>query len=100
MKTLFSIITFSLLASFAQPSLAACDENTVAAEVNGLVCDFCARALEKLFGKHDEVKDISVDLDKGIVTIQLNDGRTLDDAVINQLIHDAGYNVTTIKKGC
>lgn len=94
------IITFSFLLTITQPALANCDANTVKAEVNGLVCDFCARALEKVFGKQEAVKDIDVNLDDGVITIQLNDGQTLDDTTINQLIHDAGYNVTTIKKGC
>lgn len=64
--------------------------------VNGLVCDFCARALEKTFGKKDEVKAIDVDLDSKIVTIMFKDGQSLDDATLRQIITDSGYNVKGI----
>ena len=66
--------------------------------VNGLVCDFCARALEKTFGKKDEVKGIDVNLETKIVTINFNDGQTLDDATLTQIITDSGYNVEGIHR--
>lgn len=64
--------------------------------VNGLVCDFCARALEKVFGKQNAVNDIDVNLDTKIITIDFKDGQTLDDTTITQLITDSGYNVDSI----
>lgn len=64
--------------------------------VNGLVCDFCARALEKVFGKQDAVNDIDVNLDSKIITIDFKDGQRLDDETIKQLIQDSGYNVESI----
>ena len=66
--------------------------------VNGLVCDFCARALEKTFGKRAEVKGIDVNLDTKIVTINFNDGQTLDDDTIRQIITDSGYNVEGVHR--
>lgn len=75
-------------------------ENKIDVKVNGLICDFCARALEKVFSKRQEVKGIDVDLDNGNVTIAMQPGKTLDDATITQLITDSGYNVTNIHKGC
>jgi len=41
---------------------------TVTVKVNGLVCDFCARALEKIFSKQDSVENIEVDLTTKMVT--------------------------------
>ncbi len=64
--------------------------------VNGLVCDFCARALEKVFGKQEAVNDIDVNLDNKIITIDFKDGQSLDDETITQLINDSGYNVESI----
>ena len=66
------------------------------ASVNGLVCDFCARALEKTFSKKEEVNSINVDLDEKIVTINFNSDQQLDETTITQLITDAGYNVEKI----
>lgn len=78
---------------------AAC-EDTIDIKVNGLVCDFCARALEKVFGKRDEVSGIDVDLDNALVKVALELGQTIDDETLTRLINDSGYNVTAIDKGC
>ena len=66
--------------------------------VNGLVCDFCARALEKVFGKEEAVKGIDVNLDTKIITINFKEDQTLSDERIKQLITDAGYNVEGIHR--
>lgn len=66
--------------------------------VNGLVCDFCARALEKTFGKQAAIKGIDVNLESKVVTINFNEGQTLDDETISKLIADSGYNVENIHR--
>ena len=53
MKNLF--LFFILFASFYKYSLSNDSSSTIYAYVNGLVCDFCARALEKTIGNNDEV---------------------------------------------
>jgi len=75
-------------------------EDTVNVKVNGLVCDFCARALEKVFSKRDEVSGINVDLNAANVTIAMKPGQSISDDILTQLITDSGYNVTAIDKGC
>ena len=64
--------------------------------VNGLVCDFCARSIEKIFKKNDSVYDIEVNLEKMLITIQMNENKTLDNETIKKLINDSGYDVTEI----
>lgn len=78
---------------------AAC-EDKVNVKVDGLVCDFCARALEKVFSKQDSVAGINVDLDNSNVTIAMKPGKTMDDETLQSLITDSGYNVRGIDKGC
>ena len=73
-------------------------DHTIVAQINGLVCDFCARALEKVFGKRDEVTGIDVNLDTKLVTIGFKKGADIDDATITKLITDAGYNVVEIRR--
>lgn len=73
-------------------------DNIITAQIDGLVCDFCARALEKVFGKRVEVSGIEVNLDTKIVTIGLKKAADIDDATIMRLITDAGYNVVKIKR--
>ncbi|MEM9102265.1 MAG: heavy metal-associated domain-containing protein [Pseudomonadota bacterium] len=69
-------------------------------KVNGLVCDFCARALEKVFGKQEEVSGIAVDLDNGKVVVTLKEGQKIDNVTLTALITDSGYNVVDIQQGC
>jgi copper chaperone CopZ len=66
--------------------------------VNGLVCDFCARALEKVFGTEEAVESIDVDLDTKIITIYFIENQSLDNDRITTLITDAGYNVEAIHR--
>lgn len=75
-------------------------QQLVIAEVNGLVCDFCARALEKVFNKRSEVYGIDVNLDKGQVEIQFKHQQRIDDALLTKLITDSGYNVVKLTNGC
>lgn len=68
--------------------------------VNGLVCDFCARALEKVFSKKVEVAGIEVNLDDSIVLLDLKKQRNLDDNIVTKLINDSGYDVVSINRSC
>ena len=94
MKNLF--LFFILFASFYKYSLSNDSSSTIYAYVNGLVCDFCARALEMTIGKKDEVKSINVDLKDKLITINFNENQRLENSVITQLINDAGYTVREI----
>jgi len=78
---------------------AAC-EDTVNIKVSGLVCDFCARSLEKVFLKRGDVAGIKVDLGKGSVVVAMKPGLPIDDATLTKLITDSGYNVSAIHRGC
>jgi copper chaperone CopZ len=73
-------------------------DHSITVTINGLVCDFCARALEKVFSKRSEVSGIDVNLESKIVTIGLKKAADIDDATITKLITDAGYNVVKINR--
>ena len=90
------ILIILILFSANKLSFAVDQSNTVYAHVNGLVCDFCARALEKTIGKQESVNSIEVNLTNKIITINLNLGKTLDDYTITQLIEDSGYSIRKI----
>ncbi len=90
----------------AEPSAASNDmenavcEDTINVKVSGLVCDFCARSLEKVFLKRGDVAGIKVDLGKGSVAVAMKSGLTIDDATLTKLITDSGYNVSAVHRGC
>ncbi len=97
------------LALAASPAIAAPEAPTttteaprgdiVIANVNGLVCDFCAQSIRKLFGNEAAIADVAVDLDNGKVTLALKPGKAMDDAAIEKLIRRAGYSLVSIDRG-
>lgn len=64
--------------------------------VNGMVCAFCVDNLTKIFKKQAAVKDINIDLDHKLLTLQLKPGQDLSDDKISSLVKKAGYTVTKI----
>ncbi|MBK67840.1 MAG: hypothetical protein CMP22_06885 [Rickettsiales bacterium] len=65
--------------------------------VNGLVCDFCARALDKVFTKQEAVEDIDVNLDTKLITIDFKPEQSLEEEKIKELITDSGYDVVDVE---
>ena len=62
--------------------------------VKGMVCDFCARGIEKIFMKDAAVKKIDVDLTKGKVLIAYTSDAEISFDVISQKILANGQNAT------
>jgi mercuric ion binding protein len=67
-------------------------------KVNGMVCAFCGQGITKKFKEKSEVKEVKVDLDHKLVTLNFNDGKNLDDQVITELLKDSGYSVEGITR--
>ena len=60
--------------------------------VQGMVCDFCARGIEKTFKKDKNVKKIDVDLSKGKVLIAYNNNKEIKFDDIKEKILINGQN--------
>lgn len=97
MKTV--LLTLITLLSLSSISIADHAKGTITADVEGLVCDFCARAVEKVFLKQAEVDSININLDDKKIEIYLKENKTMDESIVKQLIVDSGYNVKEIRYG-
>lgn len=87
------ILTFAFIFAFMSVAHARSVVN-----VNGMVCDFCAQALEKVFGKKEEVSSIEVNLDDQTVIIHYSEGLgPLSDEEIGKAVYWAGYNIVSIQ---
>ena len=73
-------------------------DNFININVNGMVCDFCAQSIEKVFMKRIEVKGINVNLEDQKVVIYLEKKTDIEDATISTIFEDAGYTVETINR--
>ena len=66
--------------------------------VEGMVCDFCAQAIERVFMKREEVAGITINLDDQNVIISLKSEKDIENTTIEELFLNAGYNVQTIDR--
>ena len=101
MKFLLQIITvviFTFIVNKEIKSQNKIENQILKISVNGLVCDFCARSIEKLFRKKESVESINVDLENMLITIYLKKGKNINNIIVTQLIKDSGYDVTEINR--
>jgi len=101
MRKIYLILVFcffSISAFSESGNLECAKKNSVNVDVNGMVCDFCARALEKVFSEKQEVAAIDVDLDNGKISINFNNGADLEDSTIQKLVTNSGYDVVKINR--
>ena len=74
------------------------DNNVVAVvSVQGMVCDFCARGIEKTFGKDKRISKIDVDLASGKVLLAFPVADDIDNADITKKILNNGLNTADIQ---
>ncbi|MEM7327182.1 MAG: heavy-metal-associated domain-containing protein [Pseudomonadota bacterium] len=107
MKSLCLAVSATLFA-FASPLALAENERSaeatssaqtlVTAKVNGMVCDFCARAVTKVFGKEAAVENVHVDLDNGEIHVTLKSGTDLSDERVATLVKKSGYDLVSIAR--
>ena len=76
---------------------------TIKIGVEGMVCDFCAQSIEKVFLKQPGVEKVDVNLEVGKVTVKMADvfednEDGISDKRIKQLFLDAGYDVSKIER--
>lgn len=91
MKKLFIAAIVALAASSS-----AFAAKSVRVQVNGMVCAFCAAAIEKKLSAMPETKAVYVNLDKKVVAVELKDGMSANLDKVRAGIKDAGYDVVSI----
>ena len=88
------LLTFCIGSAYAK---------TIKIGVEGMVCDFCAQSIEKVFLKQPGVEKVDVNLEVGKVTVKMADvfqdnENGISDERIKQLFLDAGYDVSKIER--
>lgn len=76
----------------------AAQANTIEMKVNGLVCSFCARGIEKTFHKNPVVADVVVSLEDKLVAVQTIDGADIPDQELRETLTEAGYDIKSIER--
>lgn len=94
-------LTFAAPVALAQSDPAeATTNNTTMLTVNvkGMVCDFCARAVTKVFGQNEAVDGVHVDLDNGEIHVGLKPGMSLSDDEVEKLVKKSGYAMVSVER--
>ena len=97
MKTVTVLLSIYFLSALNVLS-ATEDSYGITIHVKGLVCDFCARSVEKTFSKTKVVEHINVDLDNGVIGLEIKEGEILSDEKIKELIKASGYALESIER--
>src|SRR4051812_15578424 len=92
MRNFFGLfLTLLCFASFAA-------NGKVKVTVNGMVCGFCAQGITKKFKAQDSVSTVDVQLSNKLVLIDLKEGKSLADEMIQKILNDSGYSVEKIER--
>ena len=59
--------------------------------VDGLACPYCAYGIEKKLNAIEGVDKIDIDLENGLVIVNVTDGVKLSDEQMTQLFNDSGF---------
>ncbi len=65
--------------------------------VDGLACPFCAYGIEKKFKAMEGTEKIDVDLDKGLVSVDVAEGTKFTDEQMKKLFGDSGFTYRSMK---
>jgi copper chaperone CopZ len=73
------------------------DKQVAIISVSGMVCDFCARGIEKTFTRDKSVLKVDVDLSGGKVLIAYGTEKNIDFEEIKMKIMSNGQNATDLQ---
>jgi mercuric ion binding protein len=89
-STMKKMVMMMLLASiWSVAALAAGTQYQM--RVDGLACPYCAYGIEKKLNAIDGVEKIDIDLENGLVIVNVTDGVKLSDEQMTQLFNDSGF---------
>jgi mercuric ion binding protein len=98
LRSTFRFLLAALLVAASAPALAADATRTIRMEVAGLVCGFCAQGIDKQMRGFEATRDVYVNLERGLVAVELDPGADIADAVLDKALTDAGYTLTGITR--
>jgi copper chaperone CopZ len=95
------IASFALAAALslaALPALASGPQSpqSLKAEVNGMVCSFCAQGIEKRMKTLAATQAVYVDLRNKLVAVEMKPGQQIDEKTFRAEMAEAGYDVVSV----
>lgn len=66
--------------------------------VDGMVCSLCAYGVERRLGKLDQVEQVKVNLDSGLVVVLLKPRAMVSDATLSEEVRRAGFALRGVQR--
>ena len=85
------IILLLLTMAWFTPAVAAQGQQRLEIDISGMECKFCAHYIKKSLSELDGVKQVTVDLDKGIASIVMVPGKQANIEQFRKQITQAGF---------
>ena len=103
LATVIKMVVVFLLLILLTFCIGSASAKTIKIGVEGMVCDFCAQSIQKVFLRQAGVEKVDVNLDIGKVIVKMadvfqDDEDGISDERIKQLFLDAGYDVSKIER--
>ncbi len=95
---MYRFALFVLIAFLSASAVADADTRSIRAEVNGLVCAFCAQGITRALSREPAAAEVFVSLQDRLVAVELNAGHDLSDERLTEVLTDAGYDVVSIER--
>ena len=94
MKRLILILTVMMFINIITTTA---QTNQIQVTVAGLSCPVCTYGLEKKLKTIDGIENIKIDLEHGLVTFNMKDGKKITEAEVKKKVIDAGYTFKEMK---
>ncbi|MFQ5824898.1 MAG: heavy-metal-associated domain-containing protein [bacterium] len=91
MRKLTLLLAGVLLFNFVLLTSAPAQVEKVTIRVDGLSCPFCAYGLEKKLKSIEGVKDVKINVDKGVATLQSKKEESIGVEKLESVVKDAGF---------
>jgi mercuric ion binding protein len=89
---------FLWLALAVAPALAGEAGPSYELGVDGLACPFCAYGIEKELSTVEGVEHTGVDIGRGVVTVRMKEGATLDERAADEATRRAGFGLRSFER--
>lgn len=73
------------------PAVSLAENHRYVMRVDGLACPYCAYGVEKKLKQIEGVTAIDIDLDSGVVTVEVREDVHLRESDMQKLFNDAGF---------
>ncbi|HGY55716.1 MAG TPA: copper chaperone [Caldithrix abyssi] len=73
------------------------EKEKITLQVDGLSCPFCAYGLEKKLKSIEGINQTDIELNKGVVTLEVSPNAAVDSLLLKEKINEAGFTLKKFK---